>query len=45
MDKYSIPHITEDADDDSKMPVDEATAENEGMAPPVKSAWRPNPKQ
>lgn len=44
LEKYNIPHITEDLDDDSKMPMDEPTSENEGMAPAVKSAWRPQVK-
>jgi len=41
LEKYNIPLITEDLVDDNLLPTDEATFENEGMAPPVKSAWRP----
>ena len=41
--KYEVPHITEDLYDENKMPSDEQPAENEGMAPPVKSGFRPPP--
>lgn len=44
LEKYSVPLIPDDLDDDSKLPTDEPTSEYEGNAPPVKSAWRPQTK-
>ena len=44
LENYNMPHLLEEPLDPSKLPSDDLPVENEGMAPPVKSAWRPNSK-
>ena len=41
---YNIPNITDDGNDDRKMPDDREEVEDEGTAPPVKSGYKPQKK-